>query len=81
MRLQWWPATVLDPHTAVTFECLRHFEKVNVFGHINATDFYRALAHMSDPWNLIKVPVSRILISRDRELTTLPRIENDSLCW
>jgi hypothetical protein len=61
-RLRWWPATVLDPHTAVTFDCLRQFEKVNAFGHVNATDYYRALRHMVDPSGLDKAPVSYWLL-------------------
>jgi hypothetical protein len=58
MRAKWWPATTLDPHTAVTFACLRHFEKMNSHGHITATDYYRSLAHMSDPTGLACLPVS-----------------------
>jgi hypothetical protein len=57
MRIKWWPASLIDPHTAVTFACLRHFEKMNAHGHINATDYYRSLAHMSDPHGLHHLPV------------------------
>jgi hypothetical protein len=57
MRAQWWPATVTDPQTVATFECLRHFEKVNCSGHITATGYYRALAHMTDCTGLTELPV------------------------
>jgi hypothetical protein len=58
MRLKWWPASTVDPHTAVTFDCLRHFEKMNAQGHITATDYYRSLAQMTDPHGLVDLPVS-----------------------
>jgi hypothetical protein len=57
MQIQWWPATVINPHTAITFDCLCHFEKVNASGHITATDYYRALAMMSNPTGLSVTPV------------------------
>jgi hypothetical protein len=52
VRSRLWPATVADPQTVVTFNVLRHFEKVNVFGHTTATDYYRAIVHMTDPTGL-----------------------------
>jgi hypothetical protein len=58
MHAQLWPATVTDPQTVATFECLRQFEKVNCSGHITATDYYRALAHMTDCTGLTELPVS-----------------------
>jgi hypothetical protein len=61
MRVRWWPATVTDPQTVATFECLRHFEKVNCSGHITATDYYRALAHMTDCTGLTDLPVGVFL--------------------
>jgi hypothetical protein len=39
-----------------TFDVLRHFEKMNALGHINATDYYRALAHLTDAKH--QVPLS-----------------------
>jgi hypothetical protein len=57
MRVCWWPATMTDPQTVATFECLRQFEKVNCSGHVTATDYYRALAHMTDCTGLTELPV------------------------
>jgi hypothetical protein len=48
MRCRLWPATTLQPRTAATFDVLRLFEKLNAFGHTNATDFYRGIAHLTD---------------------------------
>jgi hypothetical protein len=57
MRVQWWPATVLDPRTAVTFQCLRQFEKLNGQGQITATDYYRGLTILTDATRLVSTPV------------------------
>jgi hypothetical protein len=63
IHLRWWPATTADPHTAITFECLRQFEKLNASGHINATDYYRGLAVMTDPFGLNGSPVRVTVLS------------------
>jgi hypothetical protein len=62
MRTQLWPATVTKPQTAATFNVLRQFEKLNKFGHITATDYYRALAHMTDATGLSDLPIRRIYL-------------------
>jgi hypothetical protein len=64
MHIQWWPATVLDPQTAVTFECLRQFEKINAFRHVNAMDYYQSLMHMTDPEGLCCLLVSNVVLLR-----------------
>ena len=43
MRVQWFPATVVDPRTAVTFNLLRHFHLLTLQSKITAYDFYGAL--------------------------------------
>jgi hypothetical protein len=58
MRARLWPATVRDPRTAATFDVMRQFEKLNAFGHVNATDYYRALVHLSDAKRHTPMPVS-----------------------
>jgi hypothetical protein len=37
--------------------CLRTFQKLNVQGRINATDYYRSLVQMTDAQSLIDLPV------------------------
>jgi hypothetical protein len=59
MRTRLWPATVTSPQTVATFDVLRQFEKLNKFGHITATDYYRALVHMTDATGLSNLPVHR----------------------
>ncbi|KAF7793620.1 hypothetical protein EIP86_004734 [Pleurotus ostreatoroseus] len=56
MRQGWWPATSTEPRTCATFDALRLFHHVNLQGHLNAFDFYRALENMTDPWHLEKLP-------------------------
>ncbi|KAF7790585.1 hypothetical protein EIP86_001541 [Pleurotus ostreatoroseus] len=48
MRVRWWPATVLNPSTAATFEVMRQFHYQNLHGHITAYDFYRSLEFLTD---------------------------------
>jgi hypothetical protein len=58
MRCRLWPATTQQPKTVATFDVLRHFEKMNALGHINATDYYRALAHLTDAKHQVALSVS-----------------------
>jgi hypothetical protein len=58
MRCRLWPASTLQPRTAATFDVLRLFEKLNAFGHTNATDFYRGIAHLTDAKCQLPVAVS-----------------------
>jgi hypothetical protein len=37
---------------------MQAFKKINAFGHTTATNFYRALAHMTDAKAEVKLPVS-----------------------
>jgi hypothetical protein len=54
---------MVDPHTDTTFDVLCHFEKINKFGHTMATNYYRALVHMTDTTGLSELPLSFDLYS------------------
>ena len=48
MRVEWWPATTLEPYTAATFEVLRLFHYSNLQGNMTMYDFYRTLEFLTD---------------------------------
>ncbi|THU89827.1 hypothetical protein K435DRAFT_677089, partial [Dendrothele bispora CBS 962.96] len=47
LHIQWYPASPLDPQTAVTFACLRQFQHFNCLGKIPAFEYYRGLETMT----------------------------------
>lgn len=58
LRNHWYPATVIDPHTCATFECLDLFRSLNVVANVNVRDFVSTLEDISDGMNGGDVPVS-----------------------
>ncbi len=48
MRNEWFPATVLQPRSAVTFEALDLFMACTLTGKMSAFDFYKALTYLTD---------------------------------
>jgi hypothetical protein len=76
MRCRLWPATTHDPKTVATFDLLCQFDQMNAFGHINATDFYAALAHLTDAKREVPLPVSA---QRYRTVSSAQRLP--SLAW
>lgn len=60
LRVEWLPATPLEPQTAATFEVLRQFHYQNLQGNITAYDFYRALEFLSDGRLTDDLPVSSL---------------------
>ncbi|KAF9023539.1 hypothetical protein BDZ89DRAFT_955587, partial [Hymenopellis radicata] len=47
LRLGWWPATPLEPHTASTFSLLRSFHYLNTLGKLPAWDMWQGLQAMT----------------------------------
>ncbi|THU86370.1 hypothetical protein K435DRAFT_683761, partial [Dendrothele bispora CBS 962.96] len=43
----WFPATPINPQTAVTFSCLRQFQHFNCLGKLPAYEYYRGLDIMT----------------------------------
>ncbi|KAI0055821.1 hypothetical protein BV25DRAFT_1921506 [Artomyces pyxidatus] len=43
LRMGWWPATVSDPQTAATFQCMNLFHLLSVQGKTTGYDFYKSL--------------------------------------
>ncbi|KAJ7604998.1 hypothetical protein FB45DRAFT_767784, partial [Roridomyces roridus] len=52
----WYPATVVDPGTCATVDCLEHFRLLNVVGNINVSDYVGALRRLTDPLLLSTIP-------------------------
>lgn len=53
-----YPATVIDPKTAATFQVLEHFHLCTLVSKISAFDFYTTLSHRTDNTGTKEVPVS-----------------------
>lgn len=47
LRSGWWPATIKDPQTCMSFSALRLFHTVNVCGKLPVYDFWQSLVHMT----------------------------------
>jgi hypothetical protein len=48
LEIGWWPATCLDPRSAVTFDVLKQFQLLNLHGSLAALEYYRALHDLTD---------------------------------
>lgn len=57
LRIDWWPATPLDPRTAATFEVLRQFQLLNLQGKVTGYSFYQTLEYQTDNTGLDPPPV------------------------
>ena len=67
LRNHWYPATMYDPKTVMTFEALDLFRLLNVCANVNNHDYLTALSRLTDPTGLSKVKVStwRFALARD----------------
>ncbi|KAE9387303.1 hypothetical protein BT96DRAFT_837835, partial [Gymnopus androsaceus JB14] len=43
-----WPATITNPKTAVTFDCLEHFQMLNLMTKTSGSEFYETLERLTD---------------------------------
>ncbi|KAF7293092.1 CxC2 domain-containing protein [Mycena indigotica] len=48
LRNLWYPATVIEPATCITFRSLKAFRLFNVVGNLNVTDFITSLERMTN---------------------------------
>ncbi|KAE9398541.1 hypothetical protein BT96DRAFT_821787, partial [Gymnopus androsaceus JB14] len=58
LRARLWPATLSNPKTAVTFDCLEHFQMLNLMRKTSGSEFYETLERVTDNTGM-KVPVVR----------------------
>ncbi|KAE9383999.1 hypothetical protein BT96DRAFT_1008551 [Gymnopus androsaceus JB14] len=54
-----WPATITNPKTAVTFDCLEHFQMLNLMTKTSGSEFYETLERLTDNTGM-RVPASRL---------------------
>ncbi|KAJ7601623.1 hypothetical protein DFH06DRAFT_1153729 [Mycena polygramma] len=59
LRVGWWSATVLQPHTCATIQVLRLFHALNCLGKLSAYDFLRGLEITTNRNGLDKPPDRR----------------------
>ncbi|KAF9033948.1 hypothetical protein BDZ89DRAFT_947562 [Hymenopellis radicata] len=52
----WWPATPLDPHTAITFPLLRLAHSANSNGKLPAWDLWQSLEYLTEERTGVKPP-------------------------
>lgn len=57
LRAGWLPASIKQPRTAFTFDCLETFQLLNLQGKVSAHDFCKSLDHKSDSTGLKNFPV------------------------
>ncbi|KAJ7575804.1 hypothetical protein C8J56DRAFT_1063043 [Mycena floridula] len=56
LRNEWFPATHLEPATAVTFHCLEQFHMLTLTGKVTPFDYYTGLQRLTDNTGCKKVP-------------------------
>ena len=57
LRLGWYPASVLRPRTAFTFDLLDLYHKISLQGKLNLYDFYNAIMQRTDNHGCLKLKV------------------------
>lgn len=65
LRNRWYPATVAEPETCVTFRALDAFRLAAVHANVNVNNWLKAIEERTDALKLGKVPVSRSSCSYD----------------
>ncbi|KAK0246137.1 hypothetical protein EDD85DRAFT_783838 [Armillaria nabsnona] len=48
----WYPATMMDPHSTATFECLDTFCLLNVIANVNVRDYMSFLEQLTVPYDV-----------------------------
>ncbi|KAK0493730.1 hypothetical protein EDD18DRAFT_1107725 [Armillaria luteobubalina] len=48
LRFQWFPASTEFPHTAMTFQALRHFQLLSFMSKASAYEYYHTLKRLTD---------------------------------
>jgi hypothetical protein len=48
LEVGWWPATCLEPKSAVTFDALKQFQLLNLHGSLTALEYYRTLEDLTN---------------------------------
>ncbi|KAE9393946.1 hypothetical protein BT96DRAFT_943519 [Gymnopus androsaceus JB14] len=56
---QLWPATISNPKTAVSFDCLEHFQMLNLMTKTSSSEFYKTLERLTDNTGM-NVPPSHL---------------------
>ncbi|KAK0435876.1 hypothetical protein EV421DRAFT_1716371, partial [Armillaria borealis] len=53
LRFGWYPATVHQPNTCLTIDCLELFHSLTLMGKLSAYDFYKSLTYLTDASGLL----------------------------
>ena len=62
LRNQWYPATVTDPETCITFKALDTFRLASVHANVNVNNWLKAIEERTDALKLGKVPVRMVIV-------------------
>lgn len=62
LRVDWYPATVLEPQTCATFELMKLFHLLSLEGKVSAYHFYRTLHHRTENSGIAYVHVGLLLL-------------------
>ena len=66
LRFDWYPASVLRPQTAFTFDLLDTYHKISLQGKLNLYDFYNAIIQKTDNHGSSKLTVGvSLLVAMD----------------
>ena len=63
LRVGWYPASVLHPKTAFTFNLLDTYHKISLQGKLNLYDFYNAIMQKTNNHGGLKVKVCGSLLA------------------
>lgn len=57
LQARWYPATTINPKTAVTFNALEYFQLLTFESKSSAFQYYNSLSRRTDNTGIVKVPV------------------------
>jgi hypothetical protein len=81
LRFRLYPATVIDPKTAATFQVLESFHLTTLISKISTFDFYTTLSRRTDNTGTLKTPVRCIstLLDCYRHLSNVVSLSSVSI--
>jgi hypothetical protein len=62
LRLRWFPATAIQPHTCATFDLLQHYHILSMQSKISGYHYYTSLSRLTDNIGISKIPVSGTIL-------------------
>lgn len=80
LRVQWFPATTKDPHSAYTFDILNTFHILNLQEKLLLHDFYQSIHRKCDNVGIRELKVRKQFLPTITFLLPISRIDTSRCC-